>query len=286
MKKRNLIYIAISIICVFAIFIAVYYQIFKKDNTQVAQNSQNNNVVVIDTQKEDEIDLEKIKEEFDNLFSNKFDDQGYDVSKVKKIKGLEANDIIYNTGDYNYQLEGKYDIKFSVPVFNVDGEMAGQVNKIIQEVFLNKASDIYKNSNEYTIYNFDFTGYLNENIISFVLRATLKEGNKAQRLLIQTANYDISTNKFVTLNDVLLMKGISTKDVNKKIEKYIEEANKQSEAISMVVTSQNVYKRDLNNAMYSTDYVSYFFIGPDGDIYILYPYGNTNYTSEIDIIKI
>ena len=44
------------------------------------------------------------------------------------------------------------------------------------------------------------------------------------------------------------------------------------------------YKRDLNNAMYVTDNVTNFFMGKDGQIYIVYAYGNTNYTSETDVI--
>ena len=38
--------------------------------------------------------------------------------------------------------------------------------------------------------------------------------------------------------------------------------------------------------MYVTDNVQYFFVGLDGEIYIVYPYGNSNFTSEIDIVKI
>ena len=68
----------------------------------------------------------------------------------------------------------------------------------------------------------------------------------------------------------------------------VNEANEQAEAISqaLAATGQSVYKRDINNAMYVTDNVNHFFVGPDGQIYIIYPYGNANFTSEIDIIKI
>lgn len=38
--------------------------------------------------------------------------------------------------------------------------------------------------------------------------------------------------------------------------------------------------------MYVTDNVNHFFVGLDGQIYIVYPYGNSNFTSEIDIIKV
>ena len=58
-----------------------------------------------------------------------------------------------------------------------------------------------------------------------------------------------------------------------------------AEAISNA-TGQTIYERDINNAMYVTDNVNNFFVGKNGQIYIVYPYGNTNMTSEIDVIKI
>ena len=289
MKKRNLIYITIIVICVISIIVAVYYQIFLSN-----EDSNNGNVITSQNTNQNQqnnavkVDLEKTKIEFNSLFNNKLEDQGYSLSAVKKIKGLEAEDVIYTAYDINLQEEGQYDVKLKVPVFNIDGEIPGQVNVSTQAVFANKANDIFANSKTkgYSIYNIDYAAFLNENILSLVIRATLKEGDNAQRLIVQTHNYDINTGKSLTLNEVLSEQGILYKDVNKKIEEYIIEANKQAEAVSMAVTGQAVYKRDVNNAMYTTDNSNYFFLGLDGQIYILYPYGNSNFTSEIDIIKL
>ena len=81
---------------------------------------------------------------------------------------------------------------------------------------------------------------------------------------------------------------LTNEEVNKKIERQVEEANKQAEAISeaLIQSGQSVYRRDINNAMYVTDNVNHFFVGLDGQIYIVYPYGNSNFTSEMDVIKI
>ena len=134
----------------------------------------------------------------------------------------------------------------------------------------------------------EYISYLNENILSLVIKSTLKEGNNAQRVIVQTYNYDIQTGNKVTLNEILQAKGISQKEVNTKIETQVQEASKQSEAVANALQQkgQLVYKRDINNAMYVTDNVNYFFLGLDGQIYIIYPYGNSNFTSEMDIIKI
>ena len=121
-----------------------------------------------------------------------------------------------------------------------------------------------------------------------MIKSTLKEGDSAQRVIVQTYNYDTETGQKLTLNDVLEAQEMDLKEVNKKIEKQVNEANKQAEAVSQALSQQGqtVYKRDVNNAMYVTDNVNHFFVGLDGQIYIVYPYGNTNFTSEIDIIKI
>ena len=92
MNKRTIIYIIISAICVIAIIAGVYYQIFgsKNDNTNTLTNE--NNVIV---NEDGVIDPEELKKEFNSLFDNSFNDQGYDTSAVTKITGLEEQDIIY-----------------------------------------------------------------------------------------------------------------------------------------------------------------------------------------------
>lgn len=175
-----------------------------------------------------------------------------------------------------------------MPVFNVQGNVAAEFNGITQSLFANKANDVLSKSEKYTIYNVEYTSYLNENILSLVIKSTLKEGDSAQRIIVQTYNYDIQTGKKLTLNEVLEAKGIKLRDVNKKIERQVEEANRQAEAIAeaLIQSGQTVYTRDINNAMYVTDNVNHFFLGLDGQIYIIYPYGNSNFTSEMDIIKV
>ena len=282
MNKRNFLYITISVICIIAIVVGVYYQIFKnKQNENTNQNEIENNET-------ENIDIEDIKEEFKLLFTNSFDDQGYDTSTIQKIAGLEENDIIYAVYNIKKEEEDKYSVNINLPVFNVQSEVSNQFNIITQSIFADKANDILSNSKEYTIYNVDYIAYLNDNILSLAIKSTLKEGNRPQRVIIQTYNYDIQTGKKVSLNEVLESRGIDYNSVNAKIEETVKEANKRAEAISeaLAQTGQTIYKRDINNAMYVTDNVNYFFIGLDGQIYIIYPYGNSNFTSEMDVIKI
>ncbi|MFR2534076.1 MAG: hypothetical protein ACLTEH_05075 [Clostridia bacterium] len=284
MKKRNLIYIAISVFCVIAIAAGVYYQIFGQDDKKPT----NNHVSNTQTDGEQIDDPEEIKEEFNSLFTNMLYEQGYDLSSIQKIAGLENQDIVYAAYNIKEEKDGKYNVDINLPVFNIAGEKAAEFNANTQSIFANKANDILNNANQYTIYNVDYVAYMNDQILSLVIKSILKEGNSAQRIIVQTYNYDVVTGKEVSLNEVLEAQGYSIKEVNQKIEEQVEEANKQAEALSQAVsqTGQTVYKRDINNAMYVTDNVTNFFIGEGGTIYIVYAYGNSNFTSEMDIIKV
>lgn len=284
MKKRNILYIAIAAICVIAIIVGVYVQVF---GDKPKQNTIRNEV--INTGDDDTAtDPEVLKQEFNSLFNNSFDDQGYDKTSIKKLAGYEEQDVIYAVYRIKEEKDEKYSVNINIPVFNVDGEVASEFNATTQSIFANKAGNVLSNSQSYTIYDVEYVGYLNENILSLVIKSTLKEGNNPQRIIVQTYNYDITTGKKLTLNEVLEAKGISEKEVNKKIERQVTEANKNAEALSEALASagQTVYKRDVNNAMYVTDNVNHFFVGLDGQIYIVYPYGNSNFTSEMDIIKV
>ena len=281
MNKRNIMYIVISIFCVISIILGVYYQIFAdkvvNENmvNEVTNNTEDNNIE----------NPEDLLLEFNKLFTNNFESQGYDTDGIVKIVGLEEKDVIYTAYNIKEEKENQYSLDIKLPVFNISGEIAADYNNITQSIFVNKANSILAGPKQYTIYNVEYIGYLNENILSLVIKSTLKEGNSAQRIIVQTYNYDIETGKKVTLNEILEKNEINIKKVNEKIEDQIKEAARQAETIAGA-TGQIVYKRDLNNAMYITDNVSNFFIGKDGQIYIVYAYGNNNITSEIDIIKL
>lgn len=285
MKSRNIMYIVISIICIVAIILGVYYQIFSK---KVVKESKVNEITNNIEDEPNVDDPENLLLEFNKLFTNSIYTQGYSTAGVTKLKGLEGQDIIYSAYNVQEDIENKYSVDLKLPAFNIQSDVADEYNSTTQSIFADKASNIFMNVDnlkKYTIYNVEYVAYLNENILSLVIKSTLKEGNSPQRIIVQTYNYDIEANKKVTLNEILEKENIKTRDVNKKIERQVKEASKQAEEIAEA-TGQIVYKRDINNAMYITDNVSTFFIGKDGQIYIIYPYGNNNVTSEIDIIKL
>ena len=54
----------------------------------------------------------------------------------------------------------------------------------------------------------------------------------------------------------------------------------------MQSTGYNVYERDLDSDIYDVTEVNNFIQGPNGELYIIYAYGNQAFTSEMDIIEI
>lgn len=282
MEKRKIMYIVIIIVCIIAIILGVYYQIFADKIVTENMVSEPENIVE-DNNAEDPEDLLK---EFNNLFNNTFNKQGYDTSNIKRFQSLESEDIVYKAYDIQKEEDGKYSIDIKLPAFNIDNqEIPAGYNSKTQSIFANKVTSIVTGANQYTIYNIDYVAYINDGILSVVIKSTLKEGNSPQRNIVLSYNYNIETGESVTLDEVLEKYNISKNEVNKKINTQIKEASKQAEKISEA-TGQNVYKRDLSNAMYLTENASNFLVGKDGTIYIIYAYGNNSLTSEIDIIKI
>ena len=79
MKSRNIMYIVISVICIIAIILGVYYQMFSKKVVKESKvNEVTNNI-------EDEPDVdnpENLLLEFNKLFKNNIYTQGYSTAGV------------------------------------------------------------------------------------------------------------------------------------------------------------------------------------------------------------
>lgn len=283
MKKRYIIYIIIAILCIISIGVGVYYQIIiDRPKRQEPTNE-------IDLESASTADdPEVLLKEFNSLLTNTFYGQENDTSTIKKYAGHEEQEIVYAAYNIKEERDGKYSININLPVVNINTEVAAEFNNTTNKLFSNKVAEVINTSDKYTKYNIDYVAYLNDNILSVVIKSTLKEEDNDERVRVQTYNYNIKTEKEVTLNEILEQKQITQKSVNKKIEKQVKEAARRTAAVAGEYANQGklVYERDINNAMYITDYVNDFFLGKDGQLYIVYAYGNTYNTAETDVIKI
>lgn len=270
-KIRNICFIVIIIICILALSYGVYYDIFIK-NSPV---------------KVPEVPTITDDVSFDELFDNKLHLQDYNSAGFA-LKREQTKDIVYTEYTLNEIFEGKYDIHVNIPVININHEKITTINKEITAIFYDKVNSLIETSKEEgakrNVYTVSYTSYLNENILSLVIKATLKEGENAQRVIIQSYNYNLSTNQILKLEDVLEIKAIVADNVKEKINQTIQNAIDYSQ--NMQSLGYEIYKRNIKDSMYEVENSNNFIIGPNGSIYIIYAYGNSNFTMENDIVYI
>lgn len=275
MKNQKLIFILIGAFCVFALIAGIYTQFFVEKSGNDTQDPTNNinNDIKPKTQ-------EEIKTQLSNLFTNELISNDYDVTNLQKRN--ESKDIVYSAYDIQKQ-EENYEVDIHLPVVNIKGDVPTEFNKTTQSIFVNKASEILNNKyTEKVIYSVDYIAYINDNILSLVIKSTLKQGNNPQRVIVQTYNYNLETGEKVQLADVLTKKNIVQTDCQNKINEIVAKA--QEEAQVLLQSGYTVYNRNLSDSIYQISNISTFFLGKNQELYIIFAYGNQNYTSEMDVV--
>lgn len=275
MNYRKTMYIAIIIACVLSIIAAVYDQVVISSGSKTNKDNTNNTQIEQKSQ-------EDLKKEFNNIFDNSIKLNGYDTSTIKKFDN--SKEIVYTAYDKEEIKEDKYDVDIHLPLVNIDTNAANLFNGITQHIFADKATQVINDSQVYTIYSIEYTGYINGDILSIIIKSTLKEGTSAQRVIVQTYNYNLKTEKEVTIYDAIAQRGVDTNTVSKKVISEITNAIKEANRIQ--ISGYETYTRDINSDIYQTDNITTFFIGNDGKLYIIFAYGNDHFTSEMDIIEI
>ncbi len=266
-KYKKIIYIIIIIICVIIASIIIKNKFF--NNTSKMQTNQN---------KETE-ENKQLEENFDNIFLNKLENS-YDLNKVKLIDNNK--NIVYTNLEIEKSSTNNYDVKLNIPYINIDNDTIKSYNNEIQE-FVQKYEEILKTKNQNVIYDVEYNAYIKNDILSVIIKANLKEGESAQRLIIQTYNYDLKQNKEVKLIDVLKLRNINKENMQNKINEKITNAKKNADDLNSL--GYVLYKRDVNNKMYLVENINQFYISSNC-IYVIFAYGNDARTSEMDIVTI
>lgn len=286
MENAKKIYIIISIICVVSIALGAYAQFFGKRDSKTSgiptNNTTDENVIENPVQPEKEKTMEELKAEFVKTINNSFNVEEKDISKIEKINTEKS--IVYIA--YSIQQENEfYDIDLNIPMINIKGDIPKEFNKVTQEVFVKKANEVRKNENdaEKIIYSIDYVGYLNDNILSIIIKSSLKQGNNPQRIIIQTYNYNIETKEKVSLNNIIEQKNINVQELQNKINDVLKSVKK--EETILINSGYPVYERNLESEIYKTENITNFFLNEEGKLYIVFAYGNQNFTSEFDIVK-
>lgn len=266
--KLLILYILIFIMCVLGIGMSMYMQYFQDEKI---------GVIFGVTDSEDEDIYNELKNNFNSLFTNNIDNFQSDTIQTKKIK--EEFDFVATRHNYNEEQEN-YTLDVSIPIININNEDIKTYNKQIEDTYKKKVDEI-KASTGY-IYNVRYKGYIQDNILSLVIYSELKEKNSNQQIMIETFNYNLVDNEEVSLEDILNLKNISVSSANNKIKSEIKEVQEKND--SLIELGYNMYKRDISSDIYEVQNIEQFFIGEDGNIYVVFAYGNVEQTSEMDIV--
>ena len=259
-KRRVLVYVAAIVICVIALIIAVCVQILGNDVT-------NKIFGVSQIKSKTEEEEQTLKTNFDNLFLNSLEITGDINADVKKQD--ESKDYVVTTYEKRETVSGKYEMSVFIPYINIDNDTIDKYNDEIKEIFQDKAESILETESQNVLYTVDYQGYIENNILTVIIKSSLKQGASAQQLIVQTYNYDLLNNKEITLNDEIDMLVLNKTAVQNKIRSEIKAEQDKAEALQEL--GYEIYNRDSESDYYSIDNSNIFFVH-DQNLYIIYTY--------------
>lgn len=272
--KLILIYFLIFIICILGIAFALSKtEYFEDENIERAIG-----IITKDAQKEDEYN--ELKTEFDTIFTNQIENFQQENIEIQKIN--KDYDVVVTA--YNYKEEkDNCTIDVAIPYINVNHPSAKEFNKMITTSYKQKAENLKNQvSTMNIIYTVQYKAYIQNNILSLAIRSEYKEGNKSQKAIVNTFNYNVLEKRMIEIQEILDIKGIKSADATNKIRSEIKVIQEQNQAL--IDEGYSIYQRDYTSNKYDVLNCKKFLYGKDGMLYIIYPYGNEDDTSEMDVV--
>ena len=274
-RYKILFFASIIMVCIIALCIGIYIQFFYRYSEADPLMLGIKFGSARDTQK-----INELKNEFNKLFQNKF---VIGDSKIQSInKKQNSKDIVYTGYDLQNEDVNFYQIDINIPILNVESEVANKINSEIKSEFYDTANVIMRKMSGYTVYSVNYTAYYFNNVISIVVKASLKEEGRNEKVSIKTYNYNIENNSNIELKELIEKTDNKDRKVQSKINSEIEKYNKNALAVAKEFGS--TYTRNLESAIYKIENTKEYFVTDSGKLYIIYPYGNDEYTNEVDII--
>ena len=271
-RKRDIvIYTICIIICVVALTIVVTMQVLGEGITNKVFHT---NKLQIASEEEQL----KLRTDFENMFTNKIEGKIENVEKKD-----ESKDIIFTVYENEDNISENYTLNVHIPNFNIKDENIEELNNKISTEYKQKVNQILNNKGNQIIYSVEYSAYIENEIIFLIIRSNLKESNNAQKQMVYTYNYDLKNKKEITLENIIEKLKYNKNDVQKAIQNYIEEQEKNSKSLKNL--GYGIYVRNSKDEMYKIENTKNFFV-KNNKIYIIYPYGNTSATSEMDIVII
>ncbi len=270
-NRRNVTYLTILIVCAVAVAIAVY-QFFSEEKLGV----------IIGITNENNEEINELKADFVNLFTCDLKKSQNDV-KENVTKKEQDKQLVYTDYELEEESVNNYELNVKIPCINIDDKTIQQYNDEIKKDFQNPAEDVKQTENRNIVYTVRYFANIENNILTVSILSTFKEGNGVQRTISNTYNYNLETNKEVTLDDFMQIKNTNKESLESQIESEIKSSQEQAEQLKEL--GYDIFSRDITDERYNIENTNNYFIY-DGYLYIIYAYGNSNNTSEMDIVII
>ena len=269
-KKQLFIYISIIIICIISVIIAFYVQFYTR--IDIAKFIGISQKAGLGSKTEEQ--QQTIKSEFNTIFNNTITNDN-DTNNSKKEEADKK--IVYTKYEKKETKLNSYDLEVHIPHINISGEVVEKYNQEIENIFVDMAKKVLQSENNNVIYTVEYVANIQDDILSVMIKSNLKEGSKAQKVIIQTYNYDLRNNKEITLAEVLKIEQLNENDVQNKIKADIQTEQKKAQDLKSL--GYNIYSSDIYSIEKSTEF---YFTG--NILYVIYAYGNQMATSEMDIV--
>lgn len=273
-KGQIILYVSIILVCIICVIVAFYVQFYARIDLAGLVGIRSE-LAYGNKAEEETLTLES---EFNNLFTNTInnDNGENDNKKQEQDKGL-----VYTGYQQKESKINSYNLEVNIPHINVDNEITAGYNKQIEDIFLTLSNNVLQTENSNIIYTVDYVANVQDGILSLMIRANLKEGSNAQKVIIQTYNYDLRNNKEITLQEVLKIEKLDEQDVQNRINTKVQEEEQKAEDLQSL--GYNIYSRDTSSDIYKLENSTEFYLTPDA-LYIIYAYGNETNTSEMDLV--
>ncbi len=272
-KQQLIIYVSIISVCIISVIIAFYVQFYTRiDIGKVFGITQSGLGNKTDEQQQ------TLKTEFNTIFDNNIKNDNGD-NNSKKID--QDKKLVYTKYEKKDTKLNSYDLEVHIPYINISGEVVEKYNQEIEKVFADMARTVLQSENNNAVYDVQYVANVQDDILSLMIKSNFKEGNKPQKVIVQTYNYDLRNNKEITLGEILKIERLDENTVQSKIK--LEVQTEQKKAQDLKSLGYNIYSRDVNSDIYSIEKSTEFYFADDV-LYIIYAYGNEAATSEMDIV--
>ena len=222
--KKYLFFVVLILVCIVALCLGIYAQFFYKySDTDVLMLGIN----IGSKKTAEEIDI--LKSNFNNLFTNTII---INSENVRTDKMEPSKELVYTGYNFADEDENYFTVNAQIPILNINHEKAKAINADIKSEFYDKANSVMRKKDGKTIYTVTYASFVNGNVLSIVVKSSLKEEGKAEKVTVKTYNYSIADNQMVTLSDLIREKETTTEAVQTTITNDVKKAYTNAKIIA------------------------------------------------------